>query len=97
MAATRRMPCLFYRRSAEPSKFKLLMDWTRNIAWPPGSPDFTLTDFFLWGTLHQRVYAIDINTRDELVERILVAADEIRASPGIIRRTTSSVALRATM
>ncbi|KAK3881581.1 hypothetical protein Pcinc_013963 [Petrolisthes cinctipes] len=36
------------------------------IAWPPKSPDLTPLDFYLWGHLKSRVYATQINTRQEL-------------------------------
>ncbi|KAK3894978.1 hypothetical protein Pcinc_001271 [Petrolisthes cinctipes] len=36
------------------------------IAWPPRSPDITPLDFYLWGHLKSRVYATQINTRQEL-------------------------------
>lgn len=51
-----------------------------SIAWPARSPDLTPLDFFFWGALKDKVYAIPINSREELLERIMTASDEIRNS-----------------
>lgn len=40
------------------------------VAWPPRSPDLTPPDFFLWGYLKNAVYAVECNTREEMVTRI---------------------------
>ena len=37
-----------------------------DFEWPPGSPDLTVTDFFLWGYLKSKVYASKSKTIDEL-------------------------------
>jgi len=66
------------------------------VSWPPRSPDLTPLDFFLWGTMKEKVYATVVETRQELLERIKIVANEIRATPGLIKRTTQSVGLRAT-
>lgn len=65
------------------------------VAWPPRSPDFTPLDYFLWGWMKQKVYFTPINTREELINRIQVAADEIRADPDALSRATQQVGLRA--
>lgn len=66
------------------------------IAWPPRSPDLTPLDFFLWGNLKRRVYVNVPNTREELAEKIIQAANELREDRAMIQRSTQHVALRAT-
>lgn len=47
--------------------------------WPPRSPDLNPLDFFFWGYIKSMVYtAASINTREELWQRIVAAADAIR-------------------
>lgn len=41
------------------------------IAWPPRSPDLKPLDFFLWGTMKQKVYVNVPNTREELIANII--------------------------
>lgn len=43
------------------------------FSWPPRSPDLSCLDFYLWGYMKQLVYKNQINTRDELMERIEIA------------------------
>lgn len=66
------------------------------IAWPARSPDLTPLDFFLWGTMKQRVYLEVPTTREELLQKIMTAADELKADRAMIKRATQQVALRAT-
>nr|WP_253308809.1 DUF4817 domain-containing protein [Rickettsia endosymbiont of Ceutorhynchus assimilis] len=40
------------------------------IPWPARSPDLTPLDFYVWGHLKEIVYATEVNTREELIERI---------------------------
>jgi hypothetical protein len=42
-----------------------------HVQWPPSSPDFTPLDFCLWGWMKSEVYNEKVNTRDELVARIM--------------------------
>jgi hypothetical protein len=42
-----------------------------HVQWPQWSPDLTPLDFCLWGWMKSEVYKEKINTRDELVARIL--------------------------
>lgn len=65
------------------------------IAWPPRSPDLTPLDFFLWGTMKQRVYREVSNTREELLQRIMVTADELKNDREMLMRATQQVGLRA--
>ena len=48
------------------------------IHWPARSPDLTVMDFFVWGTMKELVYATEITTLHELEQRIGVAAQKIR-------------------
>jgi hypothetical protein len=44
------------------------------VQWPPRSPDRTPLDFCLWEWMKSRVYKENVNTRDELVARIMNSA-----------------------
>lgn len=65
------------------------------IAWPPRSPDLTPLDFYLWGYIKQKVYAMPIENREQLITRMFAAAAEIKENRAELRRTTKSVAIRA--
>lgn len=43
------------------------------IPWPARSPDLTPVDFFVWGRAKELVYTTEINTREELLQRIETA------------------------
>ncbi|CAG4992906.1 unnamed protein product [Colias eurytheme] len=64
------------------------------IAWPPRSPDLTPLDFFLWGTMKQKVYQQVPNTREEVLQKIMAEAEEIRNQSDIVMRATQLVGLR---
>jgi hypothetical protein len=65
------------------------------VAWPPRSPDLTPLDFFFWGYLNQKVYATEVDTREELLQRINDAANEIRQNRFSILIASRSVTRRA--
>jgi hypothetical protein len=44
------------------------------VQWPPKSPDLSPLDFCLWGWMKSEVYKEKVNTRDELVTRIMRSA-----------------------
>lgn len=48
------------------------------IAWPARSPDLTPLDFYVWGTLKDKVYSAQIQSREQLLARIDIAAEEMR-------------------
>uniref|UniRef100_V5G1N2 DUF4817 domain-containing protein n=1 Tax=Anoplophora glabripennis TaxID=217634 RepID=V5G1N2_ANOGL len=48
------------------------------ISWPPRSPDLTPLDFFVWGYVKDKVYMVPVHTREELIDRIQNACDEMR-------------------
>jgi hypothetical protein len=54
------------------------------VAWPPRSPDLNPLDFFLWGHLKSLVYATPVNTQQELWQRVWVACDTVKTSPGVL-------------
>ncbi|KOX70224.1 hypothetical protein WN51_05660 [Melipona quadrifasciata] len=39
------------------------------ISWLPRSPDLTSLDFYLWGTLKEKVYSTEVRTGDELITK----------------------------
>lgn len=63
--------------------------------WPPRSPDLNPLDFFVWGYLKTRVYAIEINNPIQLWNRIQMACDEIRDMPQIFQRIRFNFLRRA--
>ncbi|CAG9792705.1 unnamed protein product [Diatraea saccharalis] len=67
------------------------------IAWPPCSPDLTPLDFFLWGTMKQKVYVDVPNTREDLIRKIIQVGNELKNDKAMIRRSTQHVSVRATV
>lgn len=61
------------------------------IPWPPRSPDLTPLDFYVWGRAKGLVYATEIETRDDLVQRIEAAFDTIKQE---MRLHTTTVEVR---
>ena len=56
------------------------------IPWPPRSPDLTPIDYFLWGRMKSMVYQSPVETEEELLARVMVAAQEINGAPGVMDR-----------
>lgn len=56
------------------------------VAWPPRSPDLTPLDFFLWGHMKSLVYETPVDSEEQLVARILAAAQDVQNRPGIFER-----------
>lgn len=67
------------------------------VGWPARSPDLTPLDYFLWGVMKQRVYSTPINTEAQLHDRIIQCANDIKNDPGMIRRATNQINIRAVM
>ena len=44
------------------------------VSWPPRSPDLTPLDFFVWGHMKSLIYATPVESEEDLVARIAVAA-----------------------
>ncbi|KOX71830.1 hypothetical protein WN51_03641 [Melipona quadrifasciata] len=40
------------------------------IRWPARSSDLTLLDFYLWGTLKQKIYSTEVTSYENLVQCI---------------------------
>jgi len=66
------------------------MDWKKRtkIEWPPRSPDLSSLDYFLWGYLKGKVYAIKPRNLEELRQRIIEEAALI--APEFLRNAISS-------
>lgn len=62
--------------------------------WPARSPDFNPLDFFFWGYMKNLVYEEEINTRDQLLQRIITSFQEIKNRPGVIRSAVSNLNIR---
>lgn len=60
------------------------------VAWPPRSPDLNPLDFFFWGHMKSLVYETPVDSAEDLVARIVVAADHINTTPGIFERVRQS-------
>lgn len=48
-----------------------------HVEWPPRSPDLTSPDFFLWGYVKNVVYADAVTTRENMMDRIRNACQNI--------------------
>lgn len=64
-------------------------------SWPPRSPDLTPVDYCIWGWMKNIVYKTKVNTREELIGRIMGAAAELKDSSAKLRRATYAVHKRA--
>ncbi|GBN20883.1 hypothetical protein AVEN_5412-1 [Araneus ventricosus] len=56
------------------------------VAWPPRSPDLNPLDFFFWGHMKSLVCETPVDSAEDFVARIVVAADKINTTPGIFER-----------
>lgn len=59
--------------------------------WPARSPDLSCLDFFLWGHLKSLVYESPIDSDEDLVARISVAAGTIRETPDMFENVRQSL------
>jgi hypothetical protein len=67
-----------------------------HVQWPPRSPDLTPLDFCLWGWMNSEVYKENINTRDELVARIMNSAALLKQEhQDDLRRAIRTIVMRA--
>jgi len=70
------------------------MDWSwRYTNWPPRSPDLNPLDYHVWDYIKAMVYAHKLNTREELLQRILSTARSIN-NAAVLRKVTSSLVTR---
>ncbi|KAJ8913311.1 hypothetical protein NQ315_010979 [Exocentrus adspersus] len=58
------------------------------------SPDLNPLDFYVWGYLKDKVYAIPVLTRDDLVQRIQEACNEMRQNPNQVSDAVNSLIRR---
>lgn len=65
------------------------------INWPPRSPDLNTLDYYLWGHLKELVYAEPVNSKEELLNRILNACELLKNDRDCIRRATFGLINRA--
>lgn len=61
------------------------------VKWPARSPDLNPLDFFFWGHMKSLIYESPVNSAEDLVARIVVAADKINATPGVFERVRQSL------
>mgnify|MGYP007063903680 CR=1 FL=1 len=66
---------------------------SRPVRWPPRSPDLAPLDL-LWGEMKRLVYETLLDTEEELVTRVAIAAVVIFQTPGIFERTRQSPVCR---
>lgn len=64
------------------------------IPWPPRSPDFNPLDYFLWGKLKDMVYSEEIQSREQLMNRIINCCDILRNNGDMIRKAVSNLNIR---
>ena len=62
--------------------------------WPPRSPDLNPLDYHVWGYMQVMVNAYKVNTREELLKRILRAARSFN-NAAVFRKVTSPLVKRA--
>lgn len=65
------------------------------VVWPPRSPDINPIDFFLWGHIKNVVYATEVQTVDDLWQRIQAACTDLRQNPNVFERVRNSFLRRA--
>lgn len=64
------------------------------VAWPARSPDLSSIDFFLWGHLKALVYETPIDSDEDLIARLSIAAATVRETPGIFEKVRQSLTKR---
>jgi hypothetical protein len=65
-----------------------------NITWAPRRPDLTPLNFCLWSWMKSEVYRRKVDTRNELLDRIMDAVARIQESQDALRRATHHVFTR---
>lgn len=65
------------------------------VPWPARSPDLNPLDYYLWGHMKTIVYATEVQTREELLQRIEMAANTVRENHDQILRATRAITRRA--
>lgn len=60
------------------------------VPWPARSPDLAPLDYFLWAEMERLIYATPVPTMEDLVARVVVAAEFIANDPGVFARVRES-------
>lgn len=63
-------------------------------AWPARSPDLTVLDYYVWGNMKQSVYSTEVNTREELRQRVVAASDDMKNNRQTIGMATRHLLVR---
>ncbi|KAJ8914204.1 hypothetical protein NQ315_015978, partial [Exocentrus adspersus] len=58
------------------------------------SPDLNPLDFYVWGYLKDKAYATPVLTRDDLIQRIQEACNEMRQNPNQVSDAVNSLIRR---
>lgn len=66
------------------------------VAWPARSPDYNPLDYYFWGHMTHIVYATEVDSREELIDRINLAGTEIKQNQFQILRASQNIRRRAT-
>ena len=64
------------------------------VAWPARSPDLNPLDFYFWGHMRTLIYGTIPENRDDLVNRIMNSANQIRNDPHILQSVQQNVIRR---
>lgn len=65
--------------------------------WPARSPDLTPLDFCIWGHVKDLVYETPVENQEELVARIILAFDDLKAKPGISKNIRRNMRKRCNL
>jgi hypothetical protein len=65
------------------------------VSWPPGLPDLTPLDFYVWGHLKTVVYATPVNYAEDLWERVQNSCQVIRDDNLVFERIRQPCVRRA--
>lgn len=63
--------------------------WIANngpFLWPPRSPDLSVLDFFIWGTVKNQVYHSPLTTKEDCIQRVRESFQTL--PPDSIRKAT---------
>ncbi|KAJ8942280.1 hypothetical protein NQ318_005598 [Aromia moschata] len=90
---------IFYQHDGAPPHNSHLINnhlqWIANNGphlWPPRSPDLSVLDFFIWGTIKNKVYNTALTTREDCMRRVRTAFQDL--DPQSIRSTHENFLLR---
>ena len=98
---------MWYQQDGAPPHFSRAVRDTLNIMfprrwvgrrgpvnWPARSPDLTPLDFFLWGHMKSVVYETTVDSEEDLIARIVVAAGDIAEKREVFERVWESLEKR---